>query len=139
MNKKAVSLIKRGRKCSFAADNHISADSLSSFPSGMVLAPYPSRQVAVASSGHFPQQLFMSMSIYYTAQVAKNLSVCEVPVFLSAPLGDCACTPQNFCHLGTVFSESDVQRRPTVIRFSIYISAGIYKCCRNIRMSVLGS
>ena len=68
--------------------------------------------------------------------MAKNLSVCEVPVFLSAPLGDCACTPQNFCHLGTVFSESDVQRRPTVIRFSIYISAGIYERDHNIRMSV---
>ena len=84
MNKKAVSLIKRGRKCSFAADNHISADSLSSFPSGMVLAPYRSRQVAVASSGHFPQQLFMSMSIYYTAQMAKNLSVVQMAGFISA-------------------------------------------------------
>ena len=130
---------KRGRKCFFAADNHISADSLSSFPSGMVLAPYRSRQVAVASSGHFPQQLFMSMFMYYTVQIEKNLSVCEVSVFLSVVLGDCACLPQNFCHLGPVVLESNVQRCTPLINLCIYISAGIYECDYNIRMSFLGS
>jgi len=65
MNKKAASLLREAAITFFVEDNSSTRIFSHYSHSGLVLAPYRLRQVAVASSGHFPQQLFMSITVVY--------------------------------------------------------------------------
>lgn len=72
MNKKAASLIKRGRKCSFAADNHISADSLSSFPFRDGFGTLPVKAGCRCFIGPFPSAtLYEYVRILYSSSGKK--------------------------------------------------------------------